>query len=174
MSNIPELDLDAASLAHLIDVVLDKETAIERKEEARRKVNDDGQTKDAANSSHGAFQQVHESQRVVNNEAREPGNTGDDGVQRLREDLASVTARREQLLEALEAANRKAAIGELSAELTELTDTIEKQLVRYAALTHLINGTPLDLLDIASLYSRESKKHARRMVADIEQSWRQV
>lgn len=172
MSNIPELDLEAANLAQLIDVVLDKKTAIARGEEAGQSVNEDAQREHAANSSDGALQRVDEAQRAVN-EAGEPGNTADDSVERLREDLASLTTRREQLLKALEDANRKAAIGELSSELTDLTGTIEKQLVRYAALMHLTKGTPLGLLNIASLYGRESKHLAQRMVADIKKGWRQ-
>lgn len=171
MSNIPELDLEAANLAQLIDVVLDKGTATARNEEAGQSVHGDAQREHAADSSHGALQRVDGSQRAVD-EAHEPGNTAGDGVERLREDLASLTARRERLLEALEAANRKAAVGELSAELTDLTGTIEKQLVRYAALMHLTKGTPLGLLNIASLYGREGKQLAQSMVAEIKQGWR--
>lgn len=172
MSNIPELDLEAANLAQIIDAVLDKKTGIATSEKAGQRVDADPQKEVAANSSDGALPRDDEAHRAAN-EVSEHGNTLDLGVERLREDLASVTMRREQLLQALEAANRNVAMGELSAELADLTGTIEKQLVRYAVLMHLTKGSPLGLLNIATLYGPESEQLAQRMVADIKQGWRQ-
>lgn len=171
-NNIPDLDLEAANLAQIIDAVLEKKTAIARSEEAGKSVYADLKRDDAANSADGAVPRVYSAQRAVN-EASGPGDNADISVDRLREDLASLTTRREQLLKALEEANRKAAIGELSAELTDLTGKIENQLVRYAALMHLTKGTPLGLLSITSLYGRESKQRAQQMVNDIKRGWRQ-
>lgn len=168
MSNIPELDLEAANLAQIIDAVLEKKTAIAGSEEAVQRAYADSQREDAANSSDGALQPLDQAHKQ-----REHSNSAGGSVERIREDLASLTAQRERLLKALEAANRKAAIGELTSELKDLTSTIENQLVRYAALMHLTKGTPLDLLSIESLYGRESKKLAQKMVAEIEQGWRQ-
>lgn len=172
MSNIPELDLEAANLAQIIDAVLEKKIAIAGSEEAGQRVYADAEREDAANSSDGALQPPDETHSALNEE-REHRNAAGGSVDRIREDLASLTAQRERLLKALEAANRKAAIGELTSELKDLTSTIEDQLVRYAALMHLTKGTPLDLLSIESLYDRESKQRAQKMVAHIKQGWRQ-
>ncbi len=168
MSDIPKLDLEAADLARLIDAVLGNGTKNAANEETADIVFSDshrsysGRSADQDKLGDGALNQSHQ---------RESANG--DSVRALREHLASVSAQREQLLEALEAANRKAAIGGLNTKLKELTIHIESQLVRYAALIHLTKGTPLDTLDISSLYGLESKQQAHQLVEKIRKAWRE-
>jgi hypothetical protein len=167
VSDIPNLDLEAAQLAQLIDAVLINEHSIAANEETRETIFSSSSGKHPANS-------IEEAQHRFIDQVHERNSTDAADVQALRKHLANVTAQHEHLSKVLEAANRKAAIGRLSAELKGLTKDIEHRLVRYAALMHLIEGAPLDTLSIAQLYNRESEQRAQKIIDKIKQKWREI
>lgn len=172
MSDIPELDSEAAKLAQLIDAVLGDKTATPRNQQDAKTTRAAPPKPDAANSSDGAMWRADGTPGRLNKTDEQVDPAGR-SVTALREALATLMEQREQILGALEDANRKAAIGELSAELEDLAGELKEQLVRYSALMHLVKGTPFGPLNIASLYGAESIQRAQRMVAEIRQGWRQ-
>lgn len=168
VSDIPKLDLEASDLAQMIDAVLGDRANNAANERTAATVFQPWLNSNPSDSTNTA---VHGDEKL--NQEHVGASTIGGGAQALREHLANVTVQREQLLKALEAANRKAAIGGLNAELKNLTNDIENQLVRYAALMHPTKATPLGLLNLAPLYSRESKQRAQQMVDEIKQRWRE-